>query len=241
MATDVLSSNILFVDIETVTVEATYEELSPTVRQAWDRKAEFFREADTKSSTKLFRDRAALYAEFGKIISVTVGYFHTLEDDRTELRIKCITDVEEALVLEEFKETVSRFDQNRLRLCAHNGRDFDYPYLCRRMLIQGIELPASLNLMNKKAWEVPHLDTMEMWKFGEYKKFVPLDLLASLFSVDVESDKLLEPSEIQQVYYEENDLEKITQSCYQNIRMLAQVYLRMLSQPGIPPEQITMV
>nr|WKN36801.1 3'-5' exonuclease [Tunicatimonas sp. TK19036] len=241
MATDLLSSNILFVDIETVTAEASYDELSPIVQKAWDRKAEFFRDADTKSSAELFQERAALYAEFGKIISITVGYFHTLEDEKTELRIKCIAHKDEAEVLKEFKETVKRFDQNRLRLCAHNGRDFDYPYLCRRMLIHGIELPASLHLMNKKAWEVPHLDTMEMWKFGEYKKFVPLDLLASLFNVDVDPDTLLDARQIQQIYYQEEDLKKMTPSCYQNIRVLAQVYLSMMSQPQVPEELITTV
>ena len=241
MATDNLSSNILFIDIETVTTEAAYGELAPIIRRSWDRKAEFFRDADVKGSDELFRERAALYAEFGKIVSVAVGYFHPLDDERTELRIKCIIHPEEALVLKEFKETVLRFDQNRLRLCAHNGRDFDYPYLCRRMLVHGMELPASLHLMNKKAWEVPHLDTMEMWKFGEYKKFVPLELLASLFSVEVDSDKILDAGEIQRAYYEENDLDKIKESCYQNIRMLAQVYLRMMSQPALPSELITEV
>ena len=104
-----------------------------------------------------------------------------------------------------------------------------------------MELPQSLQLMNKKAWEVPHLDTMEMWKFGEYKKFVPLDLLAALFSVEVDSDKLLDAPQIQQAYYQDQDLEKITQSGYQNIRLLAQVYLAMLSQPLLSDDKITEV
>ncbi len=241
MATDVLSSNILFVDIETVTAEENYDDLSPVIQQAWNRKAEFFREADTKTSAELFVERAALYAEFGKIVSIAIGYFHALDDERNELRIKCITYPDEIAVLHEFVETVERFDQNQLRLCAHNGRDFDYPYLCRRLLIHGIELPKSLQLMNKKTWEVPHLDTMEMWKFGEYKKFVPLDLLAALFSVEGDSDKLLDARQIQQAYYQDQDLEKIIQSGYQNIRLLAQVYLAMLSQPLLPDEQITEV
>ena len=241
MATDVLSSNILFVDVETVTAEENYNDLSPIIQQAWDRKAEFFREADSKTATELFSERAALYAEFGKVVSIAIGYFHSLDDNQNELRIKCITYPDEAAVLHEFIETVQRFDQNQLRLCAHNGRDFDYPYLCRRMLISGMELPQSLQLMNKKAWEVPHLDTMEMWKFGEYKKFVPLDLLAALFSVEVDSDKLLDAPQIQQAYYQDQDLEKIIQSGYQNIRLLAQVYLAMLSQPLLSDEQITEV
>ncbi len=130
MATDVLSNNILFVDIETVSVEENYDDLSPVIQRAWGRKAEFFREADTKSAAQLFSERAALYAEFGKIVSIAIGYFHTLADDCNELRIKCITYPDEAAVLHEFTETVQRFDQNQLRLCAHNGRDFDYPYLC---------------------------------------------------------------------------------------------------------------
>jgi len=241
MTTKVLSSNILFIDIETVTADENYNELPPIIQQAWDRKAEFFREADSKTAVELFSEKAALYAEFGQIISIAIGYFHALGGDQNELRIKCITYPDEAAVLNEFSETVHRFDQNQLRLCAHNGRDFDYPYLCRRMLIHGMELPQSLQLMNKKAWEVPHLDTMEMWKFGEYKKFVPLDLLAALFSVEVDSDKLLDAPQIQQAYYQDQDLEKITQSGYQNIRLLAQVYLAMLSQPLLSDDKITEV
>jgi len=241
MATDVLSSNILFVDVETVTVESNYNNLPPVIQQAWNRKAEYFRESDNKTAAELFSERAALYAEFGKIVSIAIGYFHTLDDGQNELRIKCITDRNEAAVLHEFVETVQRFDQNQLRLCAHNGRDFDYPYLCRRMLVHGMKLPQSLQLMNKKAWEVPHLDTMEMWKFGEYKKFVPLELLAALFSVKVDADKLLAPQDIQELYYEEKSLDNLIQSGYQNIRLLAQVYLSLLSQPLLPDEQITEV
>lgn len=238
MNADVLSNNILFVDIETVTAEASYDKLGERMQRAWQQKAQVLH--PDAPVDELYFERGGLYAEFGKIIVISVGFFHTLEDETVELRVKCISGKDERELLENFKQTVLKFDQQKIRLCAHHGKEFDFPYLCRRMLVQGIELPDCLQLSGKKSWEVPHLDTMEMWKFGDYKHYTALTLLATLFGIDYDGEAL-EGSEINRVYYRDDNRKAITGHCQQNISLLAQVYLRLRSAPGLDASQIVYV
>lgn len=241
MAAEALSGNILFIDIETVTSEPSYDQLDERIRKAWDRKFEFIRGNDDKTPAELYFDRGSIYAEYGKIIIISVGFFHTLGNGDTELRIKCISGNEERDLLQNFKDTVLKFDQKQLRLCAHHGKEFDFPYLCRRMLINGIDLPPVLHLSGKKAWEVNHIDTMELWKFGDHKSYTPLELLAALFDIEASREEAIDGSEINYVYHQENNLGKIARYCKRNIAMLAQVYLKLQAQPPIKPENINVV
>ena len=240
MAHESVSPHLLFVDIETVTAEPTYDQLSPVMQRAWQRKAQALHRADDVSVEDLYADRGGIYAEFGKIIVISVGFFHTLEDETTELRVKCISGDDEKDLLENFKDTVLKFDQKKLQLCAHNGKEFDFPYLCRRMLANGIALPPSLDLGGLRSWQVPHLDTMQLWKFGDYKSYTPLELLAAVFGL-VDDTDMIEGSDVNRVYHQENDLGKITRFCQRNIGLLAQVYRRLISQPPIDPQQIIVV
>ena len=241
MAHESVSPHLLFVDIETVTAEPTYDQLSPVMQRAWQRKAQALHRADDVSVEDLYADRGGIYAEFGKIIVISVGFFHTLEDETTELRVKCISGDDEKDLLENFKDTVLKFDQKKLQLCAHNGKEFDFPYLCRRMLANGIALPPSLDLGGLRSWQVPHLDTMQLWKFGDYKSYTPLELLAAVFGLQVDDTDMIEGSDVNRVYHQENDLGKITRFCQRNIGLLAQVYRRLISQPPIDPQQIIVV
>ena len=241
MPHDALSSHILFVDIETVTAEPAHDQLNAVMQRAWERKARTLHNPDSKSVAELYFERGNLYAEFGKVIVISVGFFHTLEDKQTELRIKCISGDNEKELLENFKETVLKFDQKNLQLCAHNGKEFDFPYLCRRMLANGIALPDSLDLGGLRSWQVPHIDTMQLWKFGDYKSYTPLELLAAVFDLAVDDIDALEGNDINRVYHRENDLGKITRFCKRNISLLAQVYLCLKSLPTLAPEHITVV
>ena len=241
MATETLSGNILFVDIETVTGEPAYEQLDERLKKAWDRKAAFIRGSEEKTPSELYFDRGSIYAEFGKIIIISVGFFHALDNGETQLRIKCISGNDEKDLLQNFKDTVLKFDQKQLHLCAHNGKEFDFPYLCRRMLVNNISLPAALDLSGKKSWEVNHIDTMELWKFGDHKSYTPLELLATLFDIEASKEKTIEGSEVNHTYYQENDLGKIAKYCKRNISMLAQVYLKLQSLPAVKPKHITVV
>ncbi len=241
MATEALSGNILFVDIETVTAAPAYDQLEERFQKAWDRKSEFFRGSDEKTSAELYFDRGSIYAEFGKVIIISVGFFHTMDNGETELRIKCISGDDEKELLQNFKDTLLKFDQKNLRLCAHNGKEFDFPYLCRRMLVNGITLPAALDLSGKKSWEVNHIDTMELWKFGDHKNYTPLELLAALFHIPPGKEEAIEGSDINRIYHQEHKLEKIARYCKRNIGILAQVYLKLNGLPTIKSKHITVV
>ena len=241
MSRDALSPNLLFVDIETVTAESAYDQLSLVMQQAWQRKARVLHRPDDVSVADFYFERGGIYAEFGKIIVISVGFFHQLEDDATELRIKCISGDNETELLQNFKDTVLKFDQKKLQLCAHNGKEFDFPYLCRRMLVNGIALPNSLDLGGMRSWQVPHLDTMQLWKFGDYKSYTPLELLAAVFELEVDDSDAIEGSDINRVYHREHDLGKITRFCKRNIGLLAQVYLRLKSLPVLDAEHIVVV
>ncbi|MGB3852373.1 MAG: ribonuclease H-like domain-containing protein [Tunicatimonas sp.] len=241
MTHDTLPAHLLFVDIETVTTQAALEQLSPAMQRAWQHKARTLSNPNELSVAELYFDRGGIYAEFGKIIVISVGFFHYLDDGEVELRIKCVSGDDEADLLQNFKETVLKFDQKKLQLCAHNGKEFDFPYLCRRMLINNIALPDSLDLGGLRAWQVPHIDTMQLWKFGDYKSFTPLELLAAVFDLEIDDSDAIQGSDINRVYHRENDLAKITRFCQRNISLLAQVYLRLQSLPPVAPERITVV
>lgn len=228
---------ILFLDIETVSQRATYDELTESQQQLWDKKAKFFRSED-KSSSELYEEKAAIFAEFGRIITIGLGYFHFDKDDEPTFKTKAFYFKDEKKILTEFKTFIkSKFTEKTLVLCAHNGKEFDFPYISRRMIINGIELPQSLDLSGKKPWEVPHQDTMEMWKFGDYKNFTSLDLLANV--LDVPSSKTdMDGSMVHGVYYKENNLDKIVKYCLQDVVVCTQVYMKLSGLPYLSEEQI---
>ncbi|MEO1099770.1 MAG: 3'-5' exonuclease [Bacteroidota bacterium] len=219
--------NILFIDIETVGITDDYENLDERLKTQWSRKAAFLKREEGITDQELFNQRAGIYAEFGKIVTIGVGYFVS-KDKGLEFRVKALYSDDEKELLESFKDLIRKINNDHLILCAHNGREFDFPYLSRRMLINGIPLPNVLDLAGKKPWEVQHLDTMDLWKFGDYKHYTSLDLLASVFGI--ESSKTgLDGSMVNETYYQGDGLEKIAGYCMEDVIVLAQKYLRLKS------------
>ena len=231
--------DILFIDIETVASTDDFAALDERLKIQWARRANFFRRDSHLTDEELFHERAGIHAEFGKIVCIAVGRYVEQESGELALRTKVYLDHNENELLLSFKQMIEKFDAANLRLCAHNGKEFDYPYLCRRMLINSISLPAVLNLMGKRAWEVPHLDTMEMWKFGDYKHYTSLDLLAALFHIPSSKNKI-DGSQVNYVYYHEKDLERISEYCRADVIVLAQLFLRLKGYPLIPENNILM-
>lgn len=229
--------DILFIDIETVAVTDDYSSLDERLKTQWARKANFFRRDSQLTDEELFYERAGIHAEFGKIVCIAVGKYIDLESGELGLKTKVYCDHDETALLTTFKQMIEKFDAANLRLCAHNGKEFDYPYLCRRMLINSISLPAVLSLSGKKAWEVPHLDTMELWKFGDYKHFTSLDLLAALFNIPSSKEKI-DGSQVNYIYHRDKDLEKIGEYCRGDVIVLAQLFLRLKGYPLMPEAHI---
>ncbi|HTE28873.1 MAG TPA: 3'-5' exonuclease [Chryseolinea sp.] len=218
--------DILFLDIETVSNSADFELLDERIKVQWSRKASFLKRNTEQTEEALYQDRAGIYAEFGKIICVAVGKFFETESGELGLKTKVYYGDDEKELLIAFKTMVEKMDPNTLKLCAHNGREFDFPYLCRRMLINEISLPAALNLTGKKPWDILHLDTMEMWKFGDFKHYTSLDLLAAIFDIPT-SKSDMDGSQVNQVYHQGKDLERIKAYCIKDVIVLAKVFLKM--------------
>ena len=232
--------NILFLDIETVAETKTFKELPERKQELWKKKSAFFREAEEKSAEELY-ERAGIYAEFGKVVTIAVGYFSEL-DPELKLRITAFSGHDERQLLQEFAELLNskHFSSKQTRLCAHNGKEFDFPYIARRMLVNGIELPKALQLSGKKPWEIPHLDTLELWKFGDYKHYTSLDLLASIFGIESSKDDI-DGSQVNGIYYEQNDLDRVVKYCKKDVSVLVQVFLSLSQLPKLKAENITLL
>ncbi|MCX8019760.1 MAG: ribonuclease H-like domain-containing protein [Chitinophagaceae bacterium] len=233
---------ILFLDIETVPGFPSYEAMTGEWKNFWNQKAaSLLRYHEGETEISLY-PRAGIYAEFGKIICIGCGLLQNKENDFS-LTLKCYAGDDEKSLLLSFTEMLNRWtggDNKNKFLCAHNGKEFDFPYLCRRMLIQGIPVPDILNITGKKSWEVQHLDTMEMWKFGDYKNFTSLGLLSLALGIPTPKDDM-DGSMVYKMYWEEKNLKRISTYCLKDVVALTQVFLRLTHRPLIKAENISIV
>jgi 3'-5' exonuclease len=229
--------NILFLDVETVSCVKAYKDLDERLKPLWDKKAQYISKDPDKDSETLFFERAGIYAEFGKIVNISIGSFFGQTPSELSFKVKSFSGNDEAEILKSFSELVMKFDQKRLTLCAHNGKEFDFPYICRRMLINGVQIPDVLRISGKKPWEVNHLDTLELWKFGDKKNYTSLDLLAALFNIP-SSKTGFDGSMVNDCYYNQNDLQKIMKYCERDVIVTAQLYLRFKNLPIVPENNI---
>lgn len=215
--------DILFLDIETVPQTRHYKDLDETSQLLWELKSQYQRQEEF--SAEEFYHKAGIWAEFGKIICISVGFFKIIGDKRTFRVTSFFGD--ETKILKDFKNLLTtHFSQAKHLLCAHNGKEFDFPYIARRMIIHNIELPSKLNLFGKKPWEVPHLDTLELWKFGDYKTYTSLKLLTHVLGIPSPKDDI-DGSQVYEVYYEENDIDRIVIYCEKDTVAVAQILLRL--------------
>lgn len=222
--------DVLFLDIETAANVYDYNQLDERLKTQWARKANYLKRGDDQTDEMVYQERAGIYAEFGKVVCISVGIFIEGESGQLTLKTKSYFGDDEKTVLEAFKAMLEKMNPATLRLCAHNGKEFDYPYLCRRMLVHEITIPAALNLMGKKPWEVSHYDTMEMWKFGDYKHYTSLDLLAAIFNIP-SSKEGMDGSKVNHAYHVEQKLEEIKDYCVRDVVVLAQLFAKLKSIP----------
>ncbi|PBN47463.1 3'-5' exonuclease [Capnocytophaga sputigena] len=226
--------DILFLDIETVPLHQQYSELSAEAQMLWEEKTRYQRKEEF--SAEEFYDRAGIWAEFGKIVCISVGYFSFRHQQRT-FRVTSFTG-EEKNLLEDFSRLVNEhFSRPNKLFCAHNGKEFDFPYISRRMIINGIEIPQKLQLFGKKPWEIPHLDTMEMWKFGDYKNYTSLKLLAHILGIPSPKDDI-DGSEVRNVFYNEGDIDRIATYCEKDTITVAQILLRFRNDTLLDDDEI---
>jgi len=237
MLEKIKSENILFLDIETVPEFANYNELDDNVQELWGQKTKYQRKEEF--SPEEFYDRAGIWAEFGKIVCISVGYFVANSPERN-FRITSFSGDEQQVLLD-FKVLLDKhFFKPYHLLCAHNGKEFDFPFIARRMVIHQIELPKALNLFGKKPWEIPHLDTLELWKFGDYKHYTSLKLLTSILGVPSPKDDI-DGSQVADVYYKDKDLPRIVSYCEKDTIAVAQVFLKFKREALLTDNEIIYV
>ncbi|MBS1621388.1 MAG: 3'-5' exonuclease [Bacteroidetes bacterium] len=230
-------NNILFLDIETVPQYSSYTELSEEWRSLWNHKATFLLKNKEDETAESIYPRAGIYAEFGKVVCVGCGVLSGNRENR-KIIVKCFSGDNEKLLLTRFAEMLNMWSPDGTKhLCAHNGKEFDFPYLCRRFVVNQIPIPSALQLSGKKPWEVNHLDTLELWKFGDFKNFTSLNLLAHILGVPTPKDDI-DGSMVWEVYWKEKNLERIVTYCQKDVVTVAQIYLRMVGEPLIKNENI---
>lgn len=223
---------ILFIDIETVPATYKYKELDSTTQELWNKKWQYNKDISAEEQY----NKAGIYAEFAKVVCIGLGYYN-----QKKFRIKAISSSNEIDILNQFSELLNaHFNTYSHLLCAHNGKEFDFPFLCRRFLINNLPLPKILQIQGQKPWEVKHIDTMDLWKFGDVKNFSSLNLLAHVLGVPSPKDEM-DGSMVSKTFYEENNLEKIAKYCQKDVITLARVYNRFAGIGNLSDDDIIFV
>ncbi len=236
MLEQLLPENILFIDIETVPQHENYQQLTDKMQQLWDKKATYFCK-DEETPEDIYQ-RAGIYAEFGKIVCISAGIIHHVQGEM-HFKVKSFANDNEKKLLMEFSDMLDHFmskDPNR-NLCGHNAKEFDFPYIARRMLINGLHLPQCLNIAGKKPWEIKFIDTLDLWKFGDYKHYTSLNLLTAIFDIPTPKDDI-DGSQVAEVYYKEKDLERIAIYCEKDVLATARLLLKLMGKPTIEEEYV---
>lgn len=241
MLKNVNLEDVLCLDIETVPQFPSFDDVPVELQKLWQRKAANLKRDEGVDEAAVY-ERAGIFAEFGKVICITTGFL-TQKEGQRQFRLKSFYGDDERLVLEEFATLLRQIHEGRLKqnkppmlLCGHNAKEFDFPYMSRRMVIHSIELPPQLDLYGKKPWEVSHLDTMELWKFGDYKNYTPLNLLAYILGIPSPKDDI-DGSQVGTVYWKEKNLERIVTYCQKDVVTVMQILLRLKQESLLQPDE----
>lgn len=237
---------IMFLDIETVPQTADFSELTPELAHLWEEKFGLIHKrmpekyAAETTASEAFKSSAGIYSEFGKIVCISVGFIF-IKDKVMHFRAKSFFGDNETQILKDFSALIQKFcTTDEHTICGHNIKEFDVPYICRRMLINGLKLPAILNISGKKSWEIKFIDTLELWKFGDYKNYTSLKLLTAVFGIPTPKDDI-DGSQVASVYYNEKNIERIAVYCQKDVVATAQVFLRMSGLELISDENIQFI
>jgi DNA polymerase elongation subunit (family B) len=239
MLSEIKIKNVLFLDIETVPCSPSFDDLDTTFQALWAEKTAWQRKEEY-TPAEFYKLKAGVMAEFAKIICISVGYLFN-EKNKNHFRIKSFYGDDEKKIITDFNKLLnSQFSKKQHQLCAHNGKEFDFPFIARRTLINGLKLPVLLDIAGKKPWEVNHLDTMELWKFGDYKHYTSIKLLAALFNIPTPKDDI-DRSQVAGLYWNDKDLERIKKYCQKDTLTVAQLILKYKGEELILENNIEFV
>ena len=232
--------NILLIDIETVPQQPDFELLSHEWQQLWEEKTQRLLPENT-SAAAFYEQRAGVMAEFAKIICVSMGYF-IKQGEQLQLRIKSFYGDDEKKLLQELVSTLNQSEakNNRWSFAGHNIKEFDIPFMCRRLLINGLHIPAYLDFQNMKPWETNTIDTFQYWRFGDYKNYTSLKLLAAALGVPSPKDDI-DGSMVADVYWKEKNIERIVTYCQKDVLTVANIILKFKNLPLLNEQQTVVV
>lgn len=231
-------TKILFLDIETVPQHPSLSDLSEEEQFFWQKKA--LRLYEEGMSDEDLYQKAGIFAEFGKIICISVAFVRP-KDGTFEMRVRSFAGDDERKILSDFMDLVNKYySSKKIYFCAHNGKEFDFPFIARRALINGIQVPLTLDSRGQKPWEVQHLDTLDLWRFGDYKNYTSLALLAHVFGISTPKDDI-DGSQVCNVYWKDNDLQRIVTYCQKDVITIVQLFCKYRCQDLIPEENIVIV
>jgi len=232
------SDEVLFIDIETVPQQSSYADLDDTFKHLWEKRSSYFRKSEENPGDVY--NRAGIYSEFGKIVCISTGYLY-FNNGEFCFRVKSFYGHDEKVLLLEFTEMLNSITAKKnMFLCAHNGKEFDFPYIARRLLVNGIGLPKILEVAGKKPWEVNFIDTLELWKFGDHKHYTSLELLTKIFDIPSPKDDI-DGSMVADVYWKEQDLQRIVKYCEKDVLAIAQLFRRYRGEALIKQENCTTI
>jgi predicted PolB exonuclease-like 3'-5' exonuclease len=237
---------IMFLDIETVPLTSDFTELPAELKHLWEDKFAIIQKRmpekynEDTAAAEAFNSSAGIYAEFGKIVCISVGFIH-FQGNEMNFRTKSFAGNNEKLLLSDFLQLIFKFCTSKEQtLCGHNIKEFDIPFICRRSLINGLELPPIFQISGKKPWEINFIDTLELWKFGDYKNYTALKLLTAVFGIPTPKDDI-DGSQVANVFYKENDINRISLYCQKDVLATAQVFLRINGMELIKSENIQFI
>jgi len=230
-------NNILFLDIETVPQHPEYDLLPSEWKELWDAKSVSLLKYHIEETKESIYSRAGIYAEFGKVACISCGVIQGSGEEK-RMTLKSFSNDDEKILLAEFIDMLKKWTTGEPKfLCAHNGKEFDFPFLCRRFIINGLPIPGILNISGKKPWDINHLDTMELWKFGDFKSYTSLNLLAHAFGIPTPKDDI-DGSKVWEVYWKEKNIQRIVTYCQKDVITVAQVFLKMQGESLVKEENI---
>ena len=233
MLNNIDTSKILFLDIETVPQVYRFQDLNDTSKSLWSKKTKYLQEKDQLSAEEVY-EKAGIYAEFGKIICISVGFLIQTKGEM-QIRLKSFSSMNEKKLLQGFIDLLNtHYNHNSYILCAHNGKEFDFPYISRRLLVNEMKLPILLNNAGKKPWEINNIDTLELWKFGDYKHYTSLELLTNIFNIPTPKDDI-DGSQVAKIFYEDQDIDRIINYCEKDVIATIQLFQKYRGQDLIDP------
>ena len=223
--------NIVFFDIETAgsheSLDALQED-NPLLATLWSKRCEYLREKfeENKDLTdeELYLNKAALHPEFNRIVCASFGRIAG-DVDSTSMIIKSYSGDDESEILDGIDKVLTKF--NKMNLCGHNIKRFDIPVMGKRFLINGKKLPKSLMIYDSKPWELPFIDTSDIWSFGAWQEgFASLELIAASLKVPSPKDDI-RGEDVHSVFWESSEHSRIAEYCAKDVKVLGDIMLKI--------------